>query len=229
MTVARALVRRLAPLVALALSVLAAAACGTVGRTVEGDLSRGKQLFTENCGSCHALADAGTRGRVGPDLDEAFANLRSDQPGQGFKESTIRDVVRGQIAYPVEEPVTEAPGMPANLVTGEDADAVAAYVASVAGLPVRGGAAQAAGGQAGGGGETDGKAIFTANCGSCHTLADAGTSGTIGPNLDESTMQLPAIEQQIRRGGGGMPAFEGDLSDEEIRNVSEYVAEAAGG
>jgi mono/diheme cytochrome c family protein len=225
------LVRRVAPLVALALSVLTAAACGTVGRTAEGDVSRGKQLFTENCGSCHTLADAGTRGRVGPDLDEAFANLRSDQPGQGFKESTIRDVVRGQIAYPVEEPVTEAPGMPANLVTGEDADAVAAYVASVAGLPVRGGSAQAAGGQTGdgGGGETDGKAVFTANCGSCHTLADAGTSGTIGPNLDEAKPSRALAVERVTNGKGAMPSFKGQLSEEQIQAVAEYVAENAGG
>jgi cbb3-type cytochrome c oxidase subunit III len=226
-----ALVRTLAPLVLLALSVLLAAACGTVGRTAEGNMSRGKQLFTERCGSCHALADAGTRGRVGPDLDEAFVHVRGDEPGQGFKESTIRDVVRGQIAYPVEDPVTDAPGMPANLVTGEDADAVAAYVASVAGLPVRGGGgAQAEGdGGAGAGGATDGRAIFTTNCASCHTLAAAGTSGTIGPNLDEARPSRELAVERVTNGKGAMPAFKGQLSEQQIQAVAAYVAENAGG
>jgi mono/diheme cytochrome c family protein len=219
---------RLAALLLLGAAVLLAAACGTVGRTTEGKVSRGKELFVENCGSCHALADAGTRGRVGPDLDQAFVNVRStDKPGQGFKESTIRDVVRGQIAYPVVDPVTDAPGMPANLVEGEDADAVAAYVASVAGLPVQAGAAQAGGGQAGGGG-TDGKSIFTANCGSCHTLADAGTTGRIGPNLDEAKPSEELAVERVTNGKGAMPSFKGQLSDQQIRAVAEYVATRAG-
>ena len=67
-----------------------------------------------------------------------------------------------------------------------------------------------------------------AGCGSCHTFADAGTSGTVGPNLDESSVDFAAAEEQIRAGGGGMPAFEGQLSDEEIANVAAYVVETRG-
>ena len=74
-----------------------------------------------------------------------------------------------------------------------------------------------------------GRSVFVANCGSCHTLSEAGTTGSIGPALDGLTLDVGAIESQVRTGGGGMPAFEGDLSDEEIENVSAYVAEAAGG
>ena len=61
---------------ALSTVVLGAAAavlagCGTVGHTdAAGDSQRGKQLFVDNCGSCHALADAGTQGTIGPDLDD---------------------------------------------------------------------------------------------------------------------------------------------------------------
>jgi mono/diheme cytochrome c family protein len=224
---------RLAALLSFAAAALLLAACGTVGRTTEGEISRGKQLFSENCGSCHVLADAGTQGRVGPNLDEAFANLRSDRPGQGFKESTIRDVVRGQIAYPVEEPVTEAPGMPADLVTGDDADAVAAYVASVAGLPVQGGGAEAGGSGAGGaeagGDSTDGKTIFSSNCGSCHTLADAGTNGNVGPNLDQAKPSRELAVERVTNGKGAMPPFKGQLSDEQIQAVAEYVSSSAGG
>ena len=58
----------------------------------------------------------------------------------------------------------------------------------------------------------DGREVFVANCGSCHTLSDAGTSGTIGPNLDGIALSEADIETQVRNGGGGMPAFEGDLT-----------------
>ncbi len=186
--------RTLAAPLALAAVVLVLAACGSVGRTAEGESSRGKQLFTENCGSCHTLADAGTRGRVGPNLDEAFANLRSDQPGQGFKESTIRDVVRGQIAYPVENPPTGKPGMPANLVTGDDARDVAAYVAEVAGQP---GEDRGALAQAGLAGAKSGRQIFVAaGCGSCHKLSAAGTSGNVGPGLDDLAASAGKLGKQ---------------------------------
>ena len=88
------------------------------------------------------------------------------------------------------------------------------------------------GGGGGGGGEGDaaaGKEVYaSAGCGSCHTFADAGTSGTVGPNLDESSVDFAAAEEQIRAGGGGMPAFEGQLSDEEIANVAAYVVESRG-
>jgi cytochrome c551 len=68
-----------------------------------------------------------------------------------------------------------------------------------------------------------GRDVFVAECASCHTFADAGSTGAIGPNLDESTLDEAAVESQVRSGGGGMPAFEGQLSDEEIQAVSGYV------
>jgi mono/diheme cytochrome c family protein len=85
----------------------------------------------------------------------------------------------------------------------------------------------------GGGGEGDaesGKAVFaSAACGGCHTLADAGSSGSIGPNLDEVQPSEDAVAQKVRAGGGGMPAFEGRLSDQEIQDVAAYVSSVAGG
>jgi cbb3-type cytochrome c oxidase subunit III len=218
------------PRVALAVLALAGlaigAGCGTVGRAEEGSASQGKQLFSEKCASCHTLADAGAQGRIGPNLDDAFANLRNEEKlGQGFEESTIRDVVRDQIAYPVEDPTTGATGMPADLVTGDDADAVAAYVASVAGLPVQNRGATGAGGAAQ---ATDGKSIFTQSCGSCHTLADAGTSGTIGPNLDEAMPSLELAIDRVTNGKGVMPSFKGQLSEQQIKAVAEYVSKSAG-
>jgi mono/diheme cytochrome c family protein len=75
---------------------------------------------------------------------------------------------------------------------------------------------------------TAGREVFVANCGSCHTLSDAGTTGTIGPSLDDVGLSAADVETQVRQGGGGMPAFEGQLSDDEIAQVSAYVAENGG-
>jgi mono/diheme cytochrome c family protein len=75
-----------------------------------------------------------------------------------------------------------------------------------------------------GGDATAGRDVFVAQCGSCHTLADAGTSGTIGPSLDDAGLDEATVEQQVRTGGGAMPSFEGTLSDDEIANVAAYVA-----
>ncbi len=74
----------------------------------------------------------------------------------------------------------------------------------------------------------DGAAVFTSSCGSCHTLEAAGTSGSTGPNLDELMPDEATVEAQVRSGGGGMPAFEGQLSDAEIEAVAAYVADSAG-
>jgi cytochrome c553 len=73
-----------------------------------------------------------------------------------------------------------------------------------------------------------GEAVFTANCGSCHTLEDAGTTGTVGPNLDESTLGVDAVVTQVENGGGGMPPFGGQLSEEEIANVAAFVVASQG-
>jgi sulfite dehydrogenase len=74
-----------------------------------------------------------------------------------------------------------------------------------------------------------GREVFVANCGSCHTLSDAGTDGTIGPALDGTSLPASDVEEQVRNGGGAMPAFEGTLSDEEITEVAAYVAAASSG
>jgi mono/diheme cytochrome c family protein len=88
----------------------------------------GKALFVEKCGACHALDRAGTAGTIGPDLDAAFRRARADGLGQG----TIAGIVEEQILHP-----RRGSRMPAGLVTGEDAEDVAAYVAMVAAVPGR--------------------------------------------------------------------------------------------
>jgi outer membrane protein assembly factor BamB len=73
-----------------------------------------------------------------------------------------------------------------------------------------------------------GEEVFDATCSSCHTLAAAGTNGTVGPNLDELKPNQALVEKQVTNGGGGMPAFGSSLSKEEIKNVAEFVSKWAG-
>jgi mono/diheme cytochrome c family protein len=80
-----------------------------------------------------------------------------------------------------------------------------------------------AGGQAG---EADGEALFSDRCGSCHTFSAAGTSGGVGPNLDDSSLDAGEIEEVVRDGRGSMPSFEGDLSDAEIGAVAAFVEDS---
>jgi mono/diheme cytochrome c family protein len=76
----------------------------------------------------------------------------------------------------------------------------------------------------------NGKKIYAANgCGSCHTLEDAGSSGTIGPNLDESKPDLQLAIDRVTNGASPMPAFKDTLSEQEIVDVATYVVEASGG
>jgi cbb3-type cytochrome c oxidase subunit III len=198
-------VRRSGALLVLATALLAAG-CGTGGIAKGGDATQGKQLFLDKCGGCHTLADAGTHGTQGPNLDDAFVPSLD----QGMERVTIEQVVRDQIELAV-------PPMPKNLVTGSDADAVAAYVASAAGKPSTSKAS------------TSGKDIFVANCGSCHTLAAAGTKGNVGPNLDQLKPAEKIVEHQVINGGGAMPAFKGTLTPAQITAVAKYVASSAGG
>ena len=72
-----------------------------------------------------------------------------------------------------------------------------------------------------------GKQIFTAEgCGGCHTLSDAGATGTSGPNLDELAPDAATVEAKVKAGGGTMPAF--DLPAPELQALGEYVASVAG-
>jgi mono/diheme cytochrome c family protein len=72
------------------------------------------------------------------------------------------------------------------------------------------------------------KVFATAGCGGCHTLAAAGSSGQAGPNLDATRPSFERVQLQVARGGGGMPAFGGQLTPAQIRDVSAFVATRAG-
>ena len=70
-----------------------------------------------------------------------------------------------------------------------------------------------------------GKAIFTgaSGCSGCHTLKDAGATGTVGPNLDQLKPPEARIVRQVENGGGPMPAFKDTLSAKQIQDVAAYV------
>ena len=214
---------------ACAAAALALAGCGTGGYTSSGSQGAGKQLFVQACGGCHVLADAGTAGTVGPNLDDAFAQARES----GMTSATFTQVVKGQIEYPITDTSTGAPGMPGIDTTlphcddvegdafcvedqGQAASDIATYVGAVAGT---GATAEK---------PTDGKTIFAQTCGSCHTLADAGTTGTVGPNLDAAKPSHALVVDRVTNGQGAMPSFKDSLDEAQIQAVAEYVSGAAG-
>jgi cbb3-type cytochrome c oxidase subunit III len=214
-----------ASVLALAVGLLSAG-CGT-GTFSEGsgNTAEGQQLFQQKCGSCHTLRAAGTKGQIGPNLDDAFRASRSE----GLGESSIREVVLGQIKYPGKPTdSTKFQAMPANLVTGDDAAAVAAFVASVAGNPNARPVAAAGGGGGAQAAGNDPKSLMSSNCGSCHTFAAAGITGTVGPNLDQSTKDLAAIIKQITNGGAVMPPFKGKLTDQQIKAIAQFILKNRG-
>ncbi|MCW2953983.1 MAG: cytochrome c class [Conexibacter sp.] len=82
--------------------------------------------------------------------------------------------------------------------------------------------------QGGGASAAAGRALFRTNCATCHTLADAGTTGTTGPNLDQLRPNEARVVRQVTDGGPGMPAFGGTLSRAQIDSIARYVASVEG-
>jgi mono/diheme cytochrome c family protein len=220
-------IRLLLVLAATAAIVLPASGCGTTS----ADPERGRILFVEKCGVCHAMAQAGTSAQIGPNLDDAFAAARA--AGEGG--DTVEGVVKAQVEFPRPSNDNPAVSMPADIVTGQDLEDVAAYVGLYAGAP---GAAppKVPGGP--------GAQVFVnSGCNGCHTLAAAKAGGTVGPNLDEV---LPGQDEamvkedivdpnkEITKGypPNVMPAnFEQTLSPKEIEDLVKYLLEstASGG
>ncbi len=169
----------------IALGVAVVAALSGCDLQENADTAKGRQLFIDNCGTCHYLKEAGTTGDLGPDLDAAFAAARD----AGMDQDTIEGVVGDQISHPRQTDPQDPSYMPADIVTGKDADDVAAYVGSVAGVP----GIEPPTAPGGPGGQ-----VFANNgCGSCHTFAAAGSQGAVGPNLDEGLSDQTA--QQIEK------------------------------
>ncbi len=159
------------------------------------NLATGKELFVQKCGACHTLNHAGTTGTIGPNLDDAFHQDRAD----GVKGTSIQGLVDYWIQYPNENKNSGAL-MPAGLYKGQDAQDVAAYVGLVAAIPGQDTGQLAQAGAVTGTTPAAGKAVFTGigGCASCHTLAAAGATGTVGPNLDtrlRTDCALPASKK----------------------------------
>jgi mono/diheme cytochrome c family protein len=175
---------------------LGAGGCGVKGAD-NANLVAGKQAFVAKCGSCHALARANTRGVVGPDLDEVFRTSLAE----GEQRNAVRTVVEGQVQNP-----NSAGVMPANLASGATLADIAAYVAQSVDRTGQdtGLLAQATQPKGPGVATTpqlaEGKAIFTGSggCSSCHTLADAGSTGTIGPDLNKYLVGPKHLAKFIR-------------------------------
>jgi mono/diheme cytochrome c family protein len=219
------LIRPLLVLAALAATVMAASGCGTTS----ADVARGRTLFAQKCGVCHTLAQAGTTAEVGPNLDDAFAAARE----VGQNSDTIEGIVKAQVENPRPENGDPAVSMPADIVSGQDLDDIAAYVGLYAGVPgaappkVPGGA---------------GAQVFANNgCGGCHTLAAAESGGVTGPNLDEvlpgqsAAMVHESIVNPNKEIAKGYPAnvmpssFGQTLSAKELEQLVEFLISSTSG
>jgi cbb3-type cytochrome c oxidase subunit III len=213
-------------LLATALAAVGVVALAGCDLQENANVDKGQQLFTQKCGSCHTLTGAGTNGEVGPNLDYAFKQARAN----GMDQDTIEGVVTSQISNPrPASPEQVDIYMPADLVTGQDADDVAAYVASVAGVPgIKPPVFQP-------------PQFFATNCGGCHALSQAGTTGNVGPNLDQAipAMSPQQIQQsitdpnaQIAAGfpSGVMPQNYGQtLTPPQLQALVAYLQQATGG
>ncbi len=77
-----------------------------------------------------------------------------------------------------------------------------------------------------------GKAVFltvaSPPCASCHTLSDAGSTGAVGPNLDDASPSYDKVVERVTGGKGVMPSFQGKLTDQQIADVAAYVSSVAG-
>ncbi|MGE5857492.1 MAG: c-type cytochrome [Solirubrobacterales bacterium] len=209
--------------IAAAVAVVALTGCDLGPKA---NLDRGQQLFTQKCGTCHTLTGAGTNGAVGPNLDYAFKQARAN----GMDQDTIKGVIEAQ----VENPRPAAPQqtqvyMPAKLVQGDDLNDVASYVASVAGLPGIKPPVFAP------------PQFFATNCGGCHALSQAGTTGNVGPNLDEvlKGMSAAQISQSISNPNAQItPGYQPNvmpqnfgqtLTPPQLQQLVAYLQQATGG
>jgi mono/diheme cytochrome c family protein len=74
----------------------------------------------------------------------------------------------------------------------------------------------------------DGAGLFKVNCGGCHTLAAAGTTGTVGPSLDDKHPDYGKVVEKVNEGDAPMPSFRGRLTPEQIADIARFVSDAVG-
>jgi len=211
---------------ALLLAGIVTAAAGVGGCNLADsgtNVVNGKELFVQDCGSCHVLARAGTTGVVGPNLDAAFQRARED----GFGESTFEGLVYAQIHNPNRNPSYDPatgdpqPQMPADIVTGDDAEDVAAYVASAAGKPgedsgalAQVGAAQAEGTAEAADGVLEIPATGATNFQFADATAPAGALTLRSPNESATEHNIALEGGDVSEEGPVVP--EGDVSEIDV-------------
>lgn len=211
--------------------IASASGCGaeSSAEITGGFQDRGRQIFNAKCGTCHKLAQAASQGNQGPNLDTAFAAARA----AGMDEETIKGVTLYQIYHP--RPSVEgypAVSMPANIVTGNDAEDVAAYIARYAGVP--GAKPPKAPG------EGPGAQVYAnQGCGSCHIFSAAESAGVLGPNLDEyipkmsrAKIREAIVEPNATKAKGYenavMPNRWSNLPPKELDELIDFLVDYAG-
>jgi len=229
-----------------------------VSPTVKKDdpaIARGADLFAERCAGCHTLDIVGAQGgateiKDRERVDGPNFNVRRETPDSvlyairngGFSGAIMpENIVVGREADDVaaflskyagrERKAEITPQQPAGggnanggstttPPTNTQTTPEATTSTPEAGTTSTGAGAPQANAQ--------GKQVFTQSCGSCHTLKDAATTGTVGPNLDDLKPDEATVQRQVTNGGGVMPAFKGQLTDAQIKAVAQYVSSVAG-
>ncbi len=219
-------------LVSIGLLSALVAGCGAqTSANISGDFQdRGRQLFNAKCGTCHIMAQAASQGVQGPNLDTAFAAARE----AGMGEDTVKGIVEYQILHP-RPSVPGYPGvnMPADIVTGNDLQDVAAYVARYAGVP--GAKPPVAPG------EGPGAQVYAnQGCGSCHILAAAQSAGVLGPSLDmnipnmtRAQIEEAIVEPDATKAKGYenavMPNRWSNLPPQELEQLIDFLVDSTAG
>jgi mono/diheme cytochrome c family protein len=237
-------------------AALSITACGTQRISVpksNQQIYHGAVLFSERCAGCHTLYAAGTHGSA-PNIRTAQAisgpnfDVRCERPidrvlyaieNGGFSGAYMpQNIVVGQDAVDVAKFVSKYAGAEAPKQIGVvdctrrsigTLPAGSGQVAAVTTSSSTSTTAAAGGGSSAGVTVAAGMKVFaTAGCASCHTLAAAGSTGTVGPNLDQLKPSYAIVLHQVINGGGIMPSFKNTLSATQIESVAKYVSTVAG-
>jgi len=228
-----------------------------ISPTVKNDdpaIARGADLFAERCAGCHTLDVVGAQGgateiKDRERVDGPNFNVRRETPESvlyairngGFSGAIMpENIVVGREAddvaaflskYAGQErkaeitPQQPAGGGNANGGSTTTPPTTQSTPPATTSTPEAGTTSTGAGAEQA---NAQGKQVFTQSCGSCHTLKDAATTGTVGPNLDDLKPDEATVQRQVTNGGGVMPAFKGQLTDAQIKAVAQYVSSVAG-
>ena len=214
----------------------------TVGLHLTSNESKGRELFAKYCATCHTLRASNSVGKIGPNLDvrqpPAALVLNAIQMGRAQGNGNMpMGLLAGQDAKNVaayvaavaghgggvqsQSSTTAAPAATTPAATTPVATTPAATTPTTTTTPTATTGTPSA--------LTAGKSVFVQNCAACHTLKAAGTTGQVGPNLDQLKPDAATVQLQVENGGGPMPAYKGKLTAAQIAAVAKYVSSVAGG